>query len=185
MALPQTEQKGDQPVEDHSSEAPAPTDAEADALPSIDDPEWKKKGYSSEAEFKKLDVSTWDAEFAKLRAIEIGFADPASLEAYFKSGKTLVPYTLQTTEEDRAAFRGKLVEDGLSDADAMKLDRDCCIMTVQRCKRGKPDAFADAFEPQKVWSEFNECPPPLVTFRCLTFPFAGRLRRPRLHPATE
>lgn len=154
-APPQTEPEivtdaTDNAPQNQPTEASPPAEPDYDPLPSIDDPEWKKKGFSSEAEFKKLDVSTWDAEFAKLRATEIGFADPDSLEAYLKSGNVLTPYTLQTTKEERAAFRVQLVAGGLSETDATKLDRDCCVMTVQKCKRGKPEAFADAFEPPEV-----------------------------------
>jgi hypothetical protein len=107
-----------------------------------------------QVELNVLDVTTWTTSTGHAhttRSKELELIQPAPLLEYLRvqkdgTRKQLIGYTYATTHEDREANRAWLLSEvGMLEADARVLDREICLMTVQRLKRGRPAVFKDAF----------------------------------------
>lgn len=95
------------------------------------------------------DASSWSSKELLKNAKELDFMldDMSGLVSFLDAGNRLRGYSLQTQEEDRDEHRAWLIRMvvGLTERDALKIDRGLCRWTVQQLRMGRPNAFADAF----------------------------------------
>jgi len=97
----------------------------------------------------RRDASTMDADELEKACDELNFGlkDLGVVVQFLQGGGQLKGYTLKTTEDEREENRDWLVREvGLSERDALKLDRGICRWTVREFRMGRPAAFEDAFE---------------------------------------
>jgi len=102
----------------------------------------------------ELEVETWTQEIAAQQATKYGMRNPQPLLDFLVGGGHLQPYTMATTEDDRAQNCNWLeFTVGLNSRDALRLDRCICQITVQKCRMGRPAAFQDAFDDDVEYSD--------------------------------